>query len=109
MFIGPGEDVYEGMVVGENSRADDLDVNATKEKHQTNVRAASADVLVRLIPHRLLSLEQAIEFLREDEAVEITPEIGAAAEGRALARRPGQDGTPGPGGGALGLSLSALA
>jgi GTP-binding protein len=74
MFIGPGEEVYEGMVVGENARADDLDVNATKEKHQTNVRAASADVLVRLIPHRQLSLEQAIEFLREDECVEITPE-----------------------------------
>ena len=73
MFIGPGEEVYEGMVVGENSRADDLDVNATKEKHQTNVRAASADILVRLIPHKLLSLEQAIEFLREDESVEITP------------------------------------
>jgi GTP-binding protein len=73
MFIGPGEDVYEGMIVGENARADDLDVNATKEKHQTNVRAASADVLVRLIPHRQLSLEQAIEFLREDECVEITP------------------------------------
>ncbi len=74
MFIGPGEDVYEGMVVGENARADDLDVNATKEKHQTNVRAASADILVRLIPHKLLSLEQAIEFLREDECVEITPQ-----------------------------------
>ncbi len=74
MFIGPGEEVYEGMVVGENARSDDLDVNATKEKHQTNVRAASADVLVRLIPHKQLSLEQAIEFLREDECVEITPE-----------------------------------
>jgi len=74
MFIGPGEDVYEGMIVGENARADDLDVNATKEKHQTNVRAASADVLVRLIPHKQLSLEEAIEFLREDENVEITPE-----------------------------------
>ncbi|MCB0865593.1 MAG: translational GTPase TypA [Solirubrobacterales bacterium] len=74
MFIGPGEEVYEGMIVGENARSDDLDVNATKEKHQTNVRAASADVLVRLIPHQTLSLEQAIEFLREDECVEITPE-----------------------------------
>lgn len=74
MFIGPGEDVYEGMVIGENARPDDLDVNATKEKHQTNVRAASADILVRLIPPKLLSLEQAIEFLREDECVEITPE-----------------------------------
>jgi GTP-binding protein TypA/BipA len=73
LFVGPGEDVYEGMIVGENARSDDLDVNATKEKHQTNVRAASADVLVRLIPHKVLSLEQAIEFLREDEAVEITP------------------------------------
>ena len=74
LFVGPGEDVYEGMIVGENARADDLDVNATKEKQQTNVRAASADVHVRLIPHKLLSLEQAIEFLREDESVEITPE-----------------------------------
>jgi GTP-binding protein len=73
LFIGPGEEVYEGMIVGENARADDLDVNATKEKHQTNVRAASADVLVRLIPHRTLSLEQAIEFLRDDECVEVTP------------------------------------
>jgi len=73
LFVGPGEEVYEGMIVGENARADDLDVNATKEKHQTNVRAASADVLVRLIPHRMLSLEQAIEFLRADECVEITP------------------------------------
>ncbi len=73
LFVGPGEDVYEGMIVGENSRADDLDVNATKQKHQTNVRAASADVLVRLIPPRALSLENALEFLREDECVEITP------------------------------------
>ncbi|MEZ5156922.1 MAG: translational GTPase TypA [Solirubrobacterales bacterium] len=73
LFIGPGEEVYEGMIVGENARSDDLDVNATKEKHQTNVRAASADVLVRLIPHKQLSLEQAIEFLRDDECVEITP------------------------------------
>ena len=73
LFIGPGEDVYEGMIVGENARPDDLDVNAVKQKHQTNVRAASADVLVRLIPPRLLSLENALEFLREDECVEITP------------------------------------
>ncbi len=74
MFIGPGEEVYEGMVIGQGSRPDDLDVNATKEKHQTNVRAASADLLVRLIPPKLLSLEQAIEFLRADECVEVTPE-----------------------------------
>ncbi len=73
LFIGPGEEVYEGMIVGENARADDLDVNATKEKHQTNVRAAAADVLVRLSPPKDLSLEQAIEFLRADECVEITP------------------------------------
>ena len=75
MFIGPGEEVYEGMVVGENSRPDDLDVNPTKEKQQTNVRASSADILVRLIPPKLLSLEQAIEFLREDECVEIAPDV----------------------------------
>jgi GTP-binding protein len=75
LFIGPGEDVYEGMIVGENARAQDLDVNPTKEKQQTNVRAASADILIRLIPPRRLSLEQALEFLREDECIEITPEI----------------------------------
>jgi GTP-binding protein len=74
LFVGPGEDVYEGMIVGENSRADDLDVNPVKEKHQTNIRAASADVLVRLVPPRRLSLDQALEFLREDECLEITPE-----------------------------------
>ena len=73
LFVGPGEEVYEGMIVGENSRADDLDVNAIKQKHQTNVRAAAADVLVRLVPARRLSLDQALEFLREDECVEITP------------------------------------
>ena len=75
LFVAPGTEVYEGMIVGENSRPDDLDVNATKEKQQTNVRAASADILVRLIPPKLLSLEQAIEFLREDECVEIAPDV----------------------------------
>jgi GTP-binding protein len=74
LFIGPGEEVYEGMIVGENSRSQDLDVNPTKEKHQTNIRAASADILIRLIPPRRLSLEQSLEFLREDECIEITPE-----------------------------------
>jgi GTP-binding protein len=74
LFVGPGEEVYEGMIVGENSRSEDLDVNATKQKHQTNVRAASADILVRLIPPSTLSLENALEFLRDDECVEITPE-----------------------------------
>jgi GTP-binding protein len=74
LFVGPGEEVYEGMIVGENARADDLDVNAIKEKHQTNVRAASADLLVRLTPATRLSLENALEFVREDECVEVTPE-----------------------------------
>jgi GTP-binding protein len=73
LFVGPGEDVYEGMVIGENARAEDIDVNAIKEKHQTNVRAAAADQLVRLVPAKRLSLEQALEFLREDESVEVTP------------------------------------
>jgi GTP-binding protein len=74
LFVGPGEEVYEGMIVGENGRADDLDVNAIKEKEKTNMRAASADVLVRLSPAKRLSLEGALEFLREDECLEITPE-----------------------------------
>jgi GTP-binding protein TypA/BipA len=74
MFVGPGEEVYEGMIVGENARAEDLDVNAVKEKHLTNVRSSTSDVLVRLVPHRNLSLDQALEFLREDECVEVTPE-----------------------------------
>ena len=74
LFVGPGEQVYEGMIVGENSRTMDLDVNATKEKHLTNMRSSTADVLVRLVPHRVLSLDQALEFLREDECVEVTPE-----------------------------------
>jgi GTP-binding protein TypA/BipA len=73
LFVGPGEEVYEGMIVGENARADDLDVNACKEKHLTNIRSSTADVLVRLVPPRRLSLDQALEFLREDECVEITP------------------------------------
>jgi GTP-binding protein len=74
LFVGPGEDVYEGMIIGENARAEDLDVNATKEKQQTNMRAASADVLERMAPPTRLSLEAAVEFLREDECVEVTPE-----------------------------------
>jgi GTP-binding protein len=74
LFVRPGEEVYEGMIVGENARAEDLNVNAIKEKHQTNVRAASADLLVRLSPPKQLSLESALEFLREDECVEVTPE-----------------------------------
>jgi GTP-binding protein len=73
LFIGPGDEVYEGMIVGENARADDLDVNACKEKHLTNVRSSTAEVLVRLVPHRDLSLDQALELLRPDECAEITP------------------------------------
>jgi GTP-binding protein len=73
LFVEPGEDVYEGMIVGENARAEDLDVNATKEKHLTNVRSSTSDVLVRLVPPRRVGLDQALEFVREDEAVEVTP------------------------------------
>jgi GTP-binding protein len=63
------------MIVGENSRAEDLDVNACKEKHLTNMRSSTADELVRLVPKRELSLDQAMEFLREDECVEVTPRV----------------------------------
>jgi GTP-binding protein len=74
MFVGPGTDVYEGMIVGENARADDMDVNPTKEKKLTNMRQSSGDILTPLIPHKVLSLEQALEFCREDECVEVTPQ-----------------------------------
>jgi GTP-binding protein len=73
LFVAPGAEVYEGMVVGENARAEDLDVNATKEKKLTNMRSSTAEELVRLIPPRPLSLEQALELIREDECVEVTP------------------------------------
>jgi GTP-binding protein TypA/BipA len=73
LFVGPGEDVYEGMIIGENSRGDDLDVNPTKEKKLTNMRSSTADELVRLVPARRMSLDQALEFVREDECVEVTP------------------------------------
>ncbi len=73
LFVSPGEHVYEGMIVGENSRAEDLDVNASKEKHLTNMRSSTADTLVRLIPKRELSLDQALEYLRSDECIEVTP------------------------------------
>jgi GTP-binding protein len=73
LFVAPGEEVYEGMIVGENSRPEDLDVNACKEKHLTNMRSSTADELVRLVPKRELSLDQALEFLRADESVEVTP------------------------------------
>jgi GTP-binding protein len=73
LFVGPGADVYEGMIVGENARAEDLDVNPTKEKKLTNMRSSTADELVRLIPPRVLSLEQALEFIGDDECIEVTP------------------------------------
>ncbi|MDQ2759411.1 MAG: translational GTPase TypA [Actinomycetota bacterium] len=73
LFVEPGAEVYEGMIVGEHSRREDLDVNATKEKHLTNMRSSTSDELVRLVPRRELSLDQALEFLREDECVEVTP------------------------------------
>ncbi len=73
MFVGPGTEVYEGMIVGENSRSDDMDVNPTKEKKLTNMRSSTGDILIPLIPHKQLSLEQALEFCREDECVEVTP------------------------------------
>jgi GTP-binding protein len=74
LFVGPGEEVYEGMVVGENARADDLDVNAVREKKLTNMRAAGSDETVKLVPAHRLSLDQALEFIRDDECVEVTPE-----------------------------------
>ncbi len=92
MFVGPGTEVYEGMIVGENSRSDDMDVNPTKEKKLTNMRQSSGDVLVPLIPHRVLSLEQALEFCRDDECVEVTPatvrlrKVLLTAESRAKSR-----------------------
>jgi GTP-binding protein len=73
LFVAPGDEVYGGMVIGENARADDLDVNIVREKHLTNVRSATADELERLVPARRLSLDQAMEWLREDECVEVTP------------------------------------
>jgi GTP-binding protein len=73
LFVGPATEVYEGMIVGENARPADLDVNVTREKKLTNMRASTADVAIRLTPHRELNLEQAIEFIRSDELVEVTP------------------------------------
>lgn len=73
LFVGPGIDVYEGMVIGENARWDDMDVNAVKEKKQTNMRASTADEAIRLVPVKPISLEQAMEFIAEDEFVEVTP------------------------------------
>jgi GTP-binding protein len=73
LFVGPGEEVYEGMIIGENARSEDLDVNPVKEKHLTNMRSSTSDVLVRLDAHSKLTLDEALEFVREDECVEVTP------------------------------------
>jgi GTP-binding protein len=73
MFISPGTEVYEGMIVGENARDSDLDVNIVKEKKLTNMRASTSDEAIRLVPPKILNLEEAIEFIREDELVEVTP------------------------------------
>ncbi|MGI8491469.1 MAG: translational GTPase TypA, partial [Acidimicrobiales bacterium] len=73
LFVGPGVEVYEGMIVGENARSEDMDVNPTKEKKLTNMRTSSSDHTVPLVPARQLSLEQALEFIRSDECVEVTP------------------------------------
>ncbi|MBX6383133.1 MAG: translational GTPase TypA [Microbispora sp.] len=94
LFVSPGTEVYEGMIVGENSRSDDMDVNITKEKKLTNMRSSTSEETEKLIPPRVLSLEQALEFIRDDECVEVTPEtvrirkviLDAAARGRAAAR-----------------------
>jgi GTP-binding protein len=94
LFIAPGVDVYEGMIVGENARSEDMDVNPAKEKKLSNVRSSTGDELVRLAPPRQLSLDQALEFIREDEAVEVTPsnvrlrkvELDATVRGRAAKR-----------------------
>ncbi len=94
LFVGPGTEVYEGMVVGENPRPEDMDVNICREKKQTNIRAAASDDTVRLTPPRLLSLEQALEFIADDECVEVTPnhvrlrkvELDAGVRGRTRKR-----------------------
>ena len=94
LFIGPGTEVYEGMIVGENARLEDIDVNPAKEKKATNIRSSTAEQTEGLIPHRQLSLEQALEFLREDECLEVTPEslrlrktaLGSLQRGRSKKR-----------------------
>ena len=94
LLVGPGTEVYEGMVIGENARAEEMDVNPTKDRKLTNVRSSTAEVLERLTPPMLLSLEQALEFIAEDECVEVTPSavrlrkvvLDGAIRGRARVR-----------------------
>ena len=73
MCIGPGQQVYEGMIVGESSRVDDVVINVCKKKHVTNIRAAGSDEALRLVPPKIMSLEACLEFIAEDELVEVTP------------------------------------
>ncbi len=80
LFVGPGTEVYEGMIIGENSRDADLDVNCVREKKLTNMRSSTADEAIRLVPFRTLNLEQAIEFIADDEYVEVTPKIASSAQ-----------------------------
>ena len=108
LFVSPGDEVYEGMIVGENARSEDMDVNASKEKKLTNMRASSSEELVELIPPRPMSLEQALEFIADDECVEVTPkgirlrkvELSAskrqtlASSPQARSRRPRELGNP---------------
>jgi GTP-binding protein len=86
MFAAPGDQVYEGMIVGENSRDNDLDVNITKEKKLTNMRASTADESIKLTPPRTMNLEQCLEWIREDELLEVTPK-SLRLRKRALAGR----------------------
>ena len=93
IFIEPGTPVYEGMIIGENARSADMDVNVTKEKKLTNMRQSSSEEAIRLVPPRILNLEQAIEFINDDELVEVTPgsirlrkRILAANQRRTVAR-----------------------
>jgi GTP-binding protein len=98
-FIQPGDEVYEGMVIGENSRSEDMDVNVTKEKQLTNMRSSTADTFEKLDTPRTLTLEECLEFAREDECVEVTPEIARIRKvildqterARALSRQKRQD------------------
>jgi GTP-binding protein len=98
LFVGPGVEVYEGMIVGENARSEDMDVNPTKEKKLTNMRTSSSDHTIPLVPARQLSLEQALEFIREDECVEVTPSQvrlrKVVVDAAARARRRGQGRRP---------------
>ncbi len=97
MFVEPTTEVYEGMIVGENSRADDMDVNITKEKQQTNVRSSTSDNFEKLIPPKKLSLEQCLEFCRDDECVEVTPDavrirkVASQCRTTARSQRPGRE------------------